>query len=113
VGTVAKSSGSGQDSPEEDSTSTIDVDISMSGKGTDGLDEAPVSVDMESQRAKDVLSVPIEALLALREGGFGVEVVEGGTTKVVPVELGTYGGGRVEVTGNGLREGMKVGVPAQ
>jgi peptidoglycan hydrolase-like protein with peptidoglycan-binding domain len=111
VGTVAKSSGSGQGGQEDD-TSTIDVDIALSGKGVEGLDEAPVSVDMESERAEDVLSVPIEALLALREGGFGVEVVEGAATRIVPVELGTYGGGRVEITGTGLREGMKVGVPA-
>jgi peptidoglycan hydrolase-like protein with peptidoglycan-binding domain len=113
VGTVAKSSNSDQDNPNEDDSSTIDVDISLSGKGTGRLDEAPVSVDMESERAKNVLSVPVEALLALREGGFGVEVVEGATSRIVPVELGTYGGGRVEVTGNGVSEGMKVGVPAQ
>jgi peptidoglycan hydrolase-like protein with peptidoglycan-binding domain len=111
VGTVAKSSSSDQDNPEDDDSSAIDVDISVSGKGTGRLDEAPVSVDMESERAKNVLSVPIEALLALREGGFGVEVVEGGKSRIVPVELGTYGGGRVQVTGTGLNEGMKVGVP--
>ena len=112
VGTVARSSGSGQGGGQEDDTSTIDVDVTLAGKGVEGLDEAPVTVDMESERAKDVLSVPIEALLALREGGFGVEVVEGAASRIVPVELGTYGGGRVEITGTGLRAGMKVGVPA-
>ncbi|HEU4675058.1 MAG TPA: peptidoglycan-binding protein, partial [Motilibacteraceae bacterium] len=60
----------------------------------------------------NVLAVPVEALLALREGGFGVEVVEGASTRVVPVELGAFGSGMVEITGAGLAEGMKVGVPA-
>ncbi|HEX6467958.1 MAG TPA: peptidoglycan-binding protein [Streptosporangiaceae bacterium] len=111
VGTVAKASNTANQDPNDD-TYTIDVDIAVSGRGIGALDEAPVTVEMESERSKDVLSVPIEALLALREGGFGVEVVEGGTSKIVPVEIGTYGGGRVEISGPGLREGMRVGVAA-
>ncbi|HEU5156508.1 MAG TPA: peptidoglycan-binding protein [Streptosporangiaceae bacterium] len=111
VGTVAETSGGDNQNPDDD-TATVDVDIKVSGKGLGRLDEAPVTVEMESERSENVLSVPIEALLALREGGFGVEVVEGATSRIVAVELGTYGGGRVEITGSGLREGMKVGVAA-
>lgn len=111
VGTVARTSDSSD--PGGDATTTIDVDIDLPVKGTGRLDQAPVTVDLESERRKDVLSVPIEALLALREGGFGVEVEGGGSSRVVAVETGTYGGGRVEITGTGLREGMKVGVPAE
>jgi peptidoglycan hydrolase-like protein with peptidoglycan-binding domain len=110
VGKVAESSGDG-DNPDEEDTPTVDVEVSLSGKGTGNLDKAPVTVNLESERSKDVLSVPVEALLALREGGFGVEVVEGGASRIVAVETGTFGGGRVEITGSGLREGMKVGVP--
>ncbi len=107
VGSVAESTGSGQDKK-----TTIGVDISIGDAKTGRLDEAPVSVELESERKKDVLSVPVEALLALREGGFGVEVVDTGR-RIVPVQVGTFGGGRVEVSGSGLSEGMKVGVPAQ
>ncbi|MFI0418231.1 peptidoglycan-binding protein [Spongiactinospora sp. 9N601] len=107
VGTVAQ-----QVSAEEGGGSTIDVEISLGGRKTGRLDQAPVNVAMESKRVKDVLTVPVEALLALREGGFGVEVVEGGATRLVAVETGAYGGGRVEITGDGLAAGMKVGVPA-
>jgi peptidoglycan hydrolase-like protein with peptidoglycan-binding domain len=107
VSGVAESAGSGQDKK-----TTVGVDISIGNAETGRLDEAPVSVELESERKKDVLSVPVEALLALREGGFGVEVVDGGR-HLVPVEVGTFGGGRVEITGNGVREGMKVGVPAE
>ncbi|MFA1545523.1 peptidoglycan-binding protein [Actinomadura chokoriensis] len=106
VGGVAESTGSGQDKK-----TTVGVDISIGGAETGRLDEAPVGVELESERRKDVLSVPVEALLALREGGFGVEVVDEGRS-LVAVEVGTFGGGRVEISGNGLREGVKVGVPA-
>jgi peptidoglycan hydrolase-like protein with peptidoglycan-binding domain len=108
VGTVAEQSGA-----EQDQKTTVSVDISLGKSGTGRLDEAPVTVELESERRKDVLSVPIEALLALREGGFGVEVVEGTAKRVVPVTTGSFGGGRVEVSGDAIREGMKVGVPAK
>nr|WP_272917944.1 peptidoglycan-binding protein [Actinomadura rayongensis] len=105
VGKVAKAGS------ERDSNPTIDVYVTLTGAATGGLDQAPVSVELESDRASGVLSVPVEALLGLREGGFGVEVVDGAAKRIVPVETGTYGGGRVEITGEGLREGMKVEVP--
>ena len=107
VGSVAESTGSGQDKK-----TTIGVDISIGDAETGRLDEAPVSVELESERKKDVLSVPVEALLALREGGFGVEVVAGKERRLVPVDVGAFGGGRVEVSGSGLSEGVKVEVPA-
>lgn len=107
VGKVAKTSGSG-----DNQTSTIGIDITLANGDTGGLDQAPVTVDMESERARNVLSVPIEALLGLREGGFGVEVVENGTSRIVPVKTGTFGSGRVQVTGAGLAAGMRVGVPS-
>ncbi|MFD0856505.1 peptidoglycan-binding protein [Actinomadura adrarensis] len=109
VGTVAEQTGTEQ-SPQ----TTVDVDITLDkGADTGRLDQAPVTVELESERRKGVLSVPIEALLGLREGGFGVEVVEGTSKRIVPVTTGTFGGGRVEIGGQGLAEGMKVGVPAR
>lgn len=52
------------------------------------------------------------ALLALAEGGYGVELVEGGETRIVPVKVGMFANGRVEVEGPALAEGVRVGVPA-
>lgn len=95
-----------------DEGATVNVDVRISGAGAGRLDQAPVSVEATSDRAKDVLSVPVEALLALREGGYGVEVVSGKTHRIVAVRTGTYGGGRVEISGDGLRAGMRVEVPA-
>ncbi|RJL30144.1 peptidoglycan-binding protein [Bailinhaonella thermotolerans] len=77
-----------------------------------GLGRAPVTVHLRSETAQDVLSVPVQALLALPGGGFAVQVVEGTRTRRVRVETGLYAGGRVEVSGPGLAEGVKVGVPA-
>ncbi|MGV9301790.1 peptidoglycan-binding protein [Nonomuraea sp. NPDC003727] len=104
VGTVAKT--------VKEST-TVDVDITLDKAPRTKLDQAPVEVELVSERREDVLAVPVEALLALREGGFGVEVVEGARTRLVPVEVGAFGSGMVEITGAGLAEGMKVGVPAE
>ncbi|WP_223166350.1 peptidoglycan-binding protein [Nonomuraea sp. SYSU D8015] len=91
----------------EDSV-TVDVEVTPHG-GTGDLREVPVTVDLRSETREDVLSVPVEALLALREGGYGVRTPQG---DVIAVKPGLFAGGRVEVTGAGLSEGMMVEVPA-
>ncbi|MCK2216318.1 peptidoglycan-binding protein [Actinomadura sp. ATCC 31491] len=107
IGMVAEVTGQ-----EPDTSTTVDVDITLAERPRTRLDQAPVEVELQSARHAGVLAVPVEALLALREGGFGVEVVTGSGTRIVAVETGAFGGGLVEVEGEGLREGMKVGVPA-
>jgi peptidoglycan hydrolase-like protein with peptidoglycan-binding domain len=77
----------------------------------DGIEVAVVDVVFTAAERKDVLSVPIAALVALAEGGYGLEVVDGSATHYVRVETGLFAHGRVEVTGDGLREGMTVGMP--
>jgi peptidoglycan hydrolase-like protein with peptidoglycan-binding domain len=98
-----------QGADEQDDTK-IDVTVSFS-KTPPGLDEAAVTVDFVASQAKNVLTVPVKALLALSEGGYGLQVVEGDSTKVLTVKTGLFADGEVEVSGNGLTEGMKVGVP--
>lgn len=80
-------------------------------RATRGLDRAAVDVTFTASQRADVLTVPVAALVALREGGFGVEVVENGSTRYVGVETGLFAGGRVEISGDGLTEGMTVGMP--
>jgi multidrug efflux pump subunit AcrA (membrane-fusion protein) len=103
VGTVATT--------QKDAT-TIEVTVSVKDqKALDTWDQAPVDVVLQAGQAKNVLTVPVNALVALPEGGYGVQVVDGSTTRYVAVKTGMFAGGRVEVSGGGLAEGMTVGVP--
>lgn len=79
-----------------------------------GLVGGAVDVKLYEKPLEDVYSVPVEALLALPGGGYGIEVVEGGRSRTVPVRTKYFGDGRVEIEGvepGSLREGMAVGVP--
>ena len=75
------------------------------------LEVAPVDVDFVSATRENVLTVPVAALLALAEGGYGVEIVESNSTRIVAVKTGKFADGRVEVSGEAIAEGMMVGVP--
>ncbi|WP_055586389.1 efflux RND transporter periplasmic adaptor subunit [Streptacidiphilus griseoplanus] len=93
------------------STSTIGVDIALADADTGGYSAAPVTVNLQSAEKKDVLTVPITALLALSEGGYGVQVTGAdGRSTIVTVTLGMFADGRVEVTGPGLKAGTVVEV---
>ncbi len=76
------------------------------------LDQAPVNVNITTQRADHVLAVPVNALLALAGGGFGVDVVSGHATHLVGVTTGLYTSSLVQVSGAGLTVGTRVEVPA-
>ncbi|MFI6594879.1 peptidoglycan-binding protein [Nonomuraea sp. NPDC050536] len=104
VGTVAKAV-RGQD------RTTMDLEVTLRKTPRTRLDQAPVDVELSGPPRRNVLAVPLEALLATRTG-FGVEVVSGSSSSIVPVRVGVFGGGMVEVSGGGLAPGMQVGVPA-
>ena len=70
-----------------------------------------MTVSVVTSAATDVLAVPVDALLALAEGGYAVELVTGaGRSDLVAVELGAFADGWVEVTGD-IAEGDEVEVP--
>ena len=94
------------------STASIEVTVAIADQKALGpLDAAPVDVGFVSDKRKDVLAVPVAALLALPTGGFGVQVVDRGTTRIVAVTTGMFAAGQVEVTGQGIAAGVTVGVP--
>ncbi|MFJ8186588.1 peptidoglycan-binding protein [Streptomyces sp. NPDC096105] len=112
VGRVVEPSGDEQGQQEDGAK--VDVVVTLDdAKKIDGVDQAPVTVRIEGESRKDVLHVPVGALLAGPRGTFLVEVAEGGTTRRVTVELGLFADGRVEIEGPGLREGTRVGVPRE
>ncbi|TDC29956.1 peptidoglycan-binding protein [Kribbella albertanoniae] len=99
--------------PEEgsDDPPTVPVVIGLADPAAaGGLDSAPVDVALVSAQKHGVLAVPIAALVALAEGGYGVQVVAAGTTSYVAVKTGMFAGGKVEVTGAGITAGTVVGV---
>jgi peptidoglycan hydrolase-like protein with peptidoglycan-binding domain len=86
------------------------VASSVAGSGGQTTTTIDVVVSLADQR-KDVLTVPVAALLALAEGGYGLEIVNGSSSRIVAVQAGMFAGGRVEVSGGGIAEGTIVGVP--
>ena len=70
-----------------------------------------MNVDIMTQTARNVLAVLVNALLALQGGGYGVQVLTGNTSQLVRVTTGLYANNMVQVTGSGIRAGMRVEVP--
>ncbi len=113
VGSVATTPSDSSDSG--DSSPTIPVVVTPTHPAQTGeLDQAPVLVSITTASVKNVLVVPVDALIALSGGGYAVEVDSGGSRHLVPVTLGMFDDaeGLVQVSGSGLREGQRVVVPA-
>jgi hypothetical protein len=84
----------------EDGSATIPVSVSVTG-GESIADGMPVTVVITTVAAEGVLAVPVETVLALAEGGYALEVVDGGgATHLVGVELRVFADGMVEVIGD-------------
>jgi hypothetical protein len=106
VGTVATTSTS-----QGIATTTVPVIVRLTRPAAAGsLDQAPVTVNITTAVATDVLAVPVTALLA-RPGGYAVEVAgPGNTRRWVPVTPGPVfndNSGLVQVSGP-LRPGQRV-----
>jgi hypothetical protein len=96
------------------SSATITVLVRLAHPRKAGhLDQAPVTVTITTSRVRNVLAVPVAALVA-RPGGYAVDVVSAGRHRLVPVTPGLFDdtAGMVQVTGPGLSAGQRVVVPA-
>ena len=124
VGTVArkKSSGGGDgaggngagEGGGSSSEATITVTVAVRARrGMGRLDQAPVSVRIARQTRRGALAVPVTALLALSGGRYAVEVVTASGASQLPVVPGLFADGYVEVSGRGLRPGLRVSVPGE
>jgi peptidoglycan hydrolase-like protein with peptidoglycan-binding domain len=133
IGRVAETSTDQQGN----TSTTVPVTITLDDPASAGeLDQAAVAVAVVSSSRENVLTVPVNALLALREGGYAVEVVDDSAasqapsaspsagapsssgapgeqpTHLVRVEPGLFDNGTVEVTATGLEPGDLVVVPS-
>jgi peptidoglycan hydrolase-like protein with peptidoglycan-binding domain len=121
IGSVASapSGGSGGPGPASgpgasgDQSDTVDVTVALSDPSkAAGFTSAAVVVNVTSAHVHQVLAVPINALLALAEGGYGVEVVDRNGHHLVGVHTGLFANTLVEVNGAGLAPGTRVEVPS-
>ncbi|RRR99335.1 peptidoglycan-binding protein [Glycomyces terrestris] len=107
---VSEDTGQGGDT---ETTTYLEVTVAADDAAVfDSLDQASVDVGFAGDSAADVLAVPVEALLGLAEGGYGVELVDGDATEVVAVDTGLFADGYVEISGEGLEAGQSVVVPS-
>jgi multidrug efflux pump subunit AcrA (membrane-fusion protein) len=84
-------------------------------KAAGSLDQAPVTVNITTDRVENVLAAPVGALLARSPGRYAVEVAgPRNTRRLVPVRVGPVfddANGLVQVAG-ALTPGQRVVVPA-
>jgi peptidoglycan hydrolase-like protein with peptidoglycan-binding domain len=104
---------------------TVSVVITFADQKSLGdLQSGPVTVRYVAEQRKSVLAVPVAALVALAEGGYGLELADsqgapdgkssasgGAAGRFVPVRTGLFADGKVEVSGPEVREGMEVRIP--
>lgn len=105
------SEGAGAEGGDTDTESVLQVEVAVNENAAEEFVGASVDVVVGVDERTGVLVVPVNALLALSEGGFGLEVVaDNGTTSIVPVDTGLFADGKVEVTSADVAEGTVVGV---
>jgi hypothetical protein len=102
VGTTAAQ----QDGPNATGPEKITVVVTLADPSkVRKYDSAAVQAEFAGEKHTGVLTVPLTALLALREGGYGVQLATG---RILAVKTGLFSKGAVEVTGEGLAEGARV-----
>ena len=83
---------------ESGDSASLPVTVVLDADDGTLADGTPVEVHVDVVAAEGVLAVPVEAVLALAEGGYAVEVDDGAATRrLVAVELGVFADGMVEV----------------
>ncbi len=96
IGAVSATSGQLTVTPEQPQATGTGVNVG-------------VQVSLAVQSARDVLAVPVSALLALAGGGYGLEVVApSGAHHLVGVTTGLFASGEVQVSGPGITAGTRV-----
>jgi multidrug efflux system membrane fusion protein len=103
-------SGGGGSSSSSGSSTPTELIVTPDTPATTGTSAGvPVQVSLTVQSVRNVLAVPVPALLALAGGGYGLEVVtHSGAHELVGVRTGVFAGGRVQITGAAIQPGVRV-----
>src|ERR687891_601741 len=87
--------GQGPEGDAQESEAMVEVEVALDENAPDELVGSPVEIVVATDERSDVLLVPVNALLALSEGGFGLEVVdEDETSRIVAVDTGLFANGK-------------------
>ncbi len=108
-GATGGPSGAGRsEGGESSSPPTVPVTIRLPRrvKGA-GLDRAAVSVKFAQAKARHVLSVPVTALVATAGDAYAVQEAVA-PHRLLPVSTGLFAAGYVQISGAGIRPGLKV-----
>jgi peptidoglycan hydrolase-like protein with peptidoglycan-binding domain len=96
-------------------TFVVPVTVTLADQGVvAAFPRASVSVQFSNTLAEGVLTVPVEALVALDADSFAVETpatTGEAAVRRIAVALGAFASGRVQITGDGITEGLPVVVP--
>ncbi len=116
VGNVASTSGN---TPGQTPTVPISIRVTKIPASVDSFVSIPVTLRVVDQQVKDAFVVPTSALLALKEGGYALEMVTApatataaAVTQLIAVTPGLFSDGFVVVTGDQVRAGLDVVVPS-
>lgn len=97
-----------KDESTGDSTYLVTIDPTDASTLPDG-DDVPVGVSFLGEQREGVLYVPLGAITAIDSRTFGVQVVGKDTTiTTIPVTLGIASAGNIEISGDGVTEGLTV-----
>lgn len=115
VGNVAANTGG---NPGDTPTVSIDIHVDGIPASVDSFVSIPVTLRVVDQSVPGAFVVPVSALVALAEGGYAVEVVDGTDasgkeiTHLIAVEPGLFSDGFVVITGSDVAAGLNVVVPS-
>ena len=73
---------------------------------------AQVTVSVTKHLASNALAAPVTSLLALLDGGYALELQVDGSTELIPVEVGIFADGWVEIKGTNLEAGTIILMPS-
>jgi hypothetical protein len=112
VEAVSASSDQSTDPTAGSSEPMVEATIELIGRGRiPALDGAAVSVTLTDEVRRDVLTVPLTALISIGGDRFAVISRDGSRRRQIVVTPGLAAEGYLEVEGKGLREGMAVEAP--
>jgi hypothetical protein len=106
VAQTSTSSGAGGASTSTSSTIPVTIALATHRRLT-GLDQAAVSVNFEQQVKRNVLSVPVTALIATAGGGYAVQEAAA-PHRLIPVTPGLFAAGYVQISSSQIYPGLQV-----